>query len=111
MDGGTTATTRRVGNGVTTKGGRNARCAENANDFTREMKKIRDINRIKPMMYELGNVWEACFPDMRFMQMIVNFQRWLGSDGFYIEDNKLLDKFYDYANAMLQKGLYGKDGI
>lgn len=111
MDGGTTATTRRVGSGVTTKGERNARCAESANDFTRGMKKIRDINRIQPMMYELGNVWEACFPDMRFMQMIVNFQSWLGSDGFYIEDDNLLEKLCDYANEMLRRKLNGQDNI
>lgn len=35
---------------------------------------MRDINRIQPLLTDFGNVWEQCFPDMRFMQVIVNFQ-------------------------------------
>lgn len=64
---------------------------------------MRDPKRIMPLLTDLGNVWEQVFPDMRFMQVIVNFQNWLGSDGFYIEDDKLIEKFCEYATKMVVK--------
>lgn len=64
---------------------------------------MRDPKRIMPLLTDFGNVWEQCFPDMRFMQVIVNFQSWLGSDGFYIEDDKLIEKFCEYATKMIVK--------
>ena len=65
---------------------------------------MRDINRIQPLLTDLGNVWEQCFPDWRFMQVITNFQSWLGSDGFYIEDDKLIEEFCKFAAEMIRKG-------
>lgn len=64
---------------------------------------MRDINRIQPLLTDLGNVWEQCFPDWRFMQVITNFQNWLRSDGFYIEDDQLIEKFCEFATAMIKK--------
>ena len=64
---------------------------------------MRDIKRIQPLLEDIGNVWGHCFPDMRFMQVIVNFQSWLGSDGFYIEDNELIEKFCEFASEMKQE--------
>jgi len=64
---------------------------------------MRDVNRIKPLLMDFSEVWEQCFPDMRFMQVIVNFQRWLGNDGFYLEDDKLIEKFCSYATEMMRE--------
>lgn len=64
---------------------------------------MRDIKRIQPLLTDIGNVWEQCFPNMRFMQVIVNFQSWLGSDGFYIEDDKLIEKFCEFAAEMIKR--------
>ena len=61
---------------------------------------MRDVKRIQPLLTDIGNVWEQCFPDMRFMQVIVNFQSWLGSDGFYIEDDQLIEKFCKFATEI-----------
>lgn len=62
---------------------------------------MRDIKRIMPLLKQLGDIWEQCFPDWRFMQVICNFQAWLGSDGFYIEDDKLIEKFCTFATEMI----------
>ena len=64
---------------------------------------MRDPARIKSLLAELSEVWEQCFPDQRFMQVIVNFQSWLGSDGFYIEDDKFIEKFCEFATKMMVK--------
>ena len=64
---------------------------------------MRDINRIQPLLTDLGNVWEQCFPDWRFMQVVNNFQSWLQNDGFCIEDDKLIEKFCKFATAMIKK--------
>ena len=61
---------------------------------------MRDPARIKSLLAELSEVWEQCFPDQRFMQVIVNFQRWLGSDGFYIEDDKFIEKFCEFVASL-----------
>lgn len=65
---------------------------------------MRDIKRIQPLLTAIGNVWEQCFPDMRFMQLITNFQNWLHSDGFYIEDDELIEKFYEFVADMTNRG-------
>lgn len=63
---------------------------------------MRDVKRIKPLLMDFSEVWEQCFPDMRFIQVIVNFQRWLGNDGFYLEDDQLIKKFCRYATEMMR---------
>jgi len=60
---------------------------------------MRDYRRIQPLLYDLGNIWEQ-FPDLRFMQFLVNFQNWLGSDGFYLEDDKLIEKVAEFASQL-----------
>ena len=65
---------------------------------------MRDVKRIQPLLIDIGNVWEQCFPDMRFMQLITNFQNWLHSDGFYIEDDELIEKFYEFVADMTKRG-------
>lgn len=61
---------------------------------------MRDEKRIHPLMNEIAEVWEQVAPDMRFMQFIVNFQSWLGSDGFYIEDDQLTEKICEFATKL-----------
>ena len=54
---------------------------------------MRNANRIYPLMNELAAIWLEINPDWRFMQLICNFMSWLGNDGFYIEDDKILEYF------------------
>lgn len=51
---------------------------------------MRDPKRIWPFMTTLAELWEL-YPDWRFMQLVCNIQRQLGGDGFYIEDNRMLE--------------------
>lgn len=57
---------------------------------------MRNPDRIKPLLMDLSELWEQYCPDWRFMQLICNFQQWLRSDGFYIEDDKILEKFCEF---------------
>ncbi len=72
---------------------------------------MRDPNRIDPTMEQLAYVWKKCFPDWRFMQFIVNFQSWLGSDGFYIEDDKIVDKFCEFATTLHAPRVVNNTGV
>lgn len=65
---------------------------------------MRNEKRIAPLLDDFGNVWEQCFPDWRFMQVISNFQSWLGNDGFYIEDSDLIERFCKFAADMVKNG-------
>ena len=57
---------------------------------------MRNPDRIKPLLLDLSELWEQYCPDWRFMQRVCNFQQWLRSDGFYIEDDKILEKFCEF---------------
>ena len=52
---------------------------------------MRDPNRMYGVLATIKEVWEQV-PDWRFMQLICNFQRIIGSDGFYLEDDRLIEK-------------------
>ena len=56
---------------------------------------MRDINRIDEFLSQLGRLWKLV-PDWRFMQLICNFQRYIGSDGFYLEENKMINMLADF---------------
>ena len=56
---------------------------------------MRKADRIDSFCVELAEMWKKV-PDWRFMQLINNFQRFLGQDGFYIEDDELLEKLREY---------------
>ncbi len=51
---------------------------------------MRDIKRIEPFLQELQKGWEK-YPDMRFMQLIINM---FGESDllFYMEDDELLKR-------------------
>ena len=54
---------------------------------------MRDINRIDKFLEKFGELWKENVPDWRFMQLICNLQSAYGSDLFYIEEDKLLEKY------------------
>lgn len=61
---------------------------------------MRDKSRISPLCIEFAVKWMNTFPDWRFMQVINNFMRWAGSDCFYLEDDKFIDKFKEFCDAV-----------
>jgi len=63
---------------------------------------MRDINRIDSFCDELAIYWKM-MPDIRFMQLICNFQAWLKSDGFYLEDEDVMRKFRLYIKEVFNR--------
>lgn len=51
---------------------------------------MRDPKRIDEFCDKLKTYWHMA-PDWRFMQLICNLQLSIGSDGFYLEDNKTME--------------------
>ena len=56
---------------------------------------MRDKNRIYPFCMELAELWSK-YSDIRFGQLINNFQSYCNNDLFYMEDDKFLEKFKEY---------------
>lgn len=56
------------------------------------------------LMVDLACLWLGKAPELRFMQLICNFQRWLGQDGFYLPDEQLIKKFEEYLNTITRAG-------
>lgn len=65
---------------------------------------MRDVNRIFKITNEIAIKWCINCPDWRFMQMICNFISWLGSDGFYLEDDKFEEKFNEFMEGIERHG-------
>ena len=61
---------------------------------------MRDVNRIPHILEQIGEEWKK-LPDWRLMQLICNFQRWCGSDGFYIEDDRLVEKLKQFTDEIM----------
>ena len=62
----------------------------NAPALTRkELTKIRDPKRIDKFCEILKVYWHMV-PDWRFIQLVCNLQAQIGSDGFYLEDDKAM---------------------
>ena len=59
---------------------------------------MRDINRIDVICAKIAEIWKTV-PDWRFMQLLVNFQETIGTDGFYLEDEKFIELFNDFVNG------------
>ena len=51
---------------------------------------MRDPNRIDRFC-EMLKVYCHMVPDLRFMQLVCNLQANIGSDGFYLEDDKIME--------------------
>ena len=61
---------------------------------------MRDINRLDNFYNELKNIHKK-FPDWRFGQLIINFQRWCNtvkkiSDIFYLEEDECIFLLREY---------------
>lgn len=56
------------------------------------------------LMVDLACLWLGKAPQLRFMQLICNFQSWLGQDGFYIPDEKLIEMFEEYLRRVTRAG-------
>ena len=50
---------------------------------------MRDPKRIDKFCEMLKAYWHMV-PDWRFMQLVCNLQAQIGSDGFYLEDDKAM---------------------
>ena len=61
---------------------------------------MRDINRIEGICNKISEIWKNYCPDWRFMQLMNNFMGWLGHDGFYIEDDKFIERFNEYIKEL-----------
>ena len=57
---------------------------------------MRDPERIKPLLDEIGELWKQKCPDLRFMQLIENFQSYTLRDCFYMEDDEFIQIFRDF---------------
>ena len=61
---------------------------------------MRDINRLDSFYNELKDIHKK-FPDWRFGQLIINFQRWCNtvkkiSDIFYLEEDECIFLLREY---------------
>jgi hypothetical protein len=56
----------------------------------------RDINRIKPFMNKLTDIWEKNCPDWRFGQFISNIESYIGKDIFFIEEKEMMSYIENY---------------
>lgn len=59
---------------------------------------MRDVNRIDEILKRIKVCWER-WPDWRFMQLMCNFQRGIGQDGFYLEDDKFIEALEYYCEV------------
>lgn len=62
---------------------------------------MRDPNRLDNFYNSIKTLHQACFPDLRFGQLMSNFFGWLMQkhqvDLFFPEENKMLDYFREYC--------------
>lgn len=63
---------------------------------------MRSTDRIEPFLDEVRKLWETQCPDLRFGQLMSNFETYLknnyGFDLFYLEEYEFLDLFKDFVN-------------
>lgn len=52
---------------------------------------MREVYRIAPFCERLAKIWSEKVPDWRFMQLVSNLQSAIGNDGFYIDDDRILE--------------------
>lgn len=62
---------------------------------------MRDPNRLNDFYEQFKYLHKACYPDLRFGQLCMNFFYWLstekGIDAFFPEEEKMLDLFKEYC--------------
>ena len=57
---------------------------------------MRDINRIKPFLDEIGKLWEENAVDWRFGQLISNVFGSFDRDPWFMEEDEMLERFQKY---------------
>ena len=57
---------------------------------------MRDVKRIDGFLEKFGEMWKTHFPDWRFGQLVVNFERAYG-DPFYLEEDDFLKKLAEFC--------------
>jgi len=57
---------------------------------------MRDINRIKPFLEKVGELWKRV-PDWRFGQLMYNFLSEIG-DPFYLSEDEFIEKLDKYLS-------------
>ena len=60
---------------------------------------MRDVNRIDKFLEEFGKLWKK-YPDFRFGQIVCNLQRYIGNDGFYLEEEYYIQKLKDFLDPL-----------
>lgn len=58
----------------------------------------------KDFIENFVHLWEQKASELRFMQLICNFQAWWDNDGFYIPDEKLIEKLKEYLDSITREG-------
>ena len=62
---------------------------------------MRDPNRLNEFYNTMKTLHQACFPDLRFGQLMSNFFGWLMQkyqmDLFFPEEDKMLEYFREYC--------------
>ena len=65
---------------------------------------MRDPNRLDNFYEKIKIYHKENFPDLRFTQFMITFLTWhnnkYGNDGFYLEDNKCLERFEEFIFAL-----------
>lgn len=61
---------------------------------------MRNPDRIYPFCTEMAILWKENFPDWRFGQLMINFLSWLGTDPFYMEEDKMMEKFKEFIDSI-----------
>ena len=61
---------------------------------------MRDPARLDNFYDKLKEIHKENFPDWRFSQFMINFLSWYGSDPFYLEENRFLERLEEYVNTL-----------
>ena len=61
---------------------------------------MRDPARLDNFYDRLKEIHKENFPDWRFSQFMMNFLSWYGSDPFYLEETRFLERIEDYVNTL-----------
>lgn len=69
---------------------------------------MRDPNRLDDIYSYFYIIHKEKYPDLRFMQFIMNFQKYLGNDmaAYYLEDDILIKCMREYVEE-IERGKFG----
>lgn len=62
----------------------------------KEEVQLRDPNRIKPFMEDIGTIWKNCCPDWRFGQLVENVFGEMDYVPFMLEEKRMTEEFCKY---------------